>query len=257
MADEIRLVSLKRGFDPRHFTLIPFGGGGPVCGWAVAAELEIATVLVPMAPGALCAYGLTVAALEYDEAVTVKQPADSAEPAALEAQFRRLEQAGLQRMQLDGVAPQSVVATRSAEMRYIGQSYELSVPMASTLTAASIQGAVEELAQRHQRIYGHANDQGRAEFVNLRVAHGHRIDADTRRPVAQPMPIAEPDPVRRCYFRALGGMVDTRIVTRAQLGPGDVLPGPAVIHQADTTTVVGPGFRARVDAHGNLILSAE
>jgi N-methylhydantoinase A len=162
----------------------------------------------------------------------------------------------MRRMTADGVPEAAVEVRRSVEMRYIGQSYELSVPIPGEMTAQAIADAVAAFAERHRRVYGHASDQGHAEFVNLRVAHGHRIDADPRRPQALPMPIAAPAPTRRCYFRALGGMVDTPILTRAQLAAGATVQGPAVIHQADTTTVIGPGFAGRTDAHGNLILSA-
>nr|WP_283949872.1 hydantoinase/oxoprolinase family protein [Limobrevibacterium gyesilva] len=257
MADEIRLVSLRRGFDPREFALVLFGGGGPVCGWAVARELEIATALVPFAPGALCAYGLSTAALEYDEAVTVKSRADTVDPAALEAAFARLDVAGARRMAEDGVAAADVTAARSADMRHIGQSWELKVPVAAPVTAAAVAATVASFNQLHERIYGHVSDHGAAEFVNLRMTHTHAIDRDLRRSVPAAPHMTAPAPMRRCYFRDLGGMVDTAILTRAAIAPGTTVRGPAVIHQFDTTTVVGPGWSCQADAHGNLVLKAD
>src|SRR5262249_40213093 len=98
MADETRLVSVNRGYHPRPFTLVLFGGGGPVSGCAVAEDLGVGRLLVPFAPGALSAFGLLVSRVEYDNALTVKVPADRAEPARLEDGFRRLDVAGLARM---------------------------------------------------------------------------------------------------------------------------------------------------------------
>ncbi len=255
MADEIRLVSLRRGFDPRQFTLVLFGGGGPVCGWAVARELDIATALIPFAPGALCAYGLTASAVEYDEVVTVKLPEHTADPAVLEAMYARLHGSGLQRMVQDRIAKSDVVASRFADMRQIGQSYELQVPVAAPVTPAAIEDAVAAFNRLHRSIYGHVSDQGQVEFVNLRMTHNHIIDRDTSHPAIAPPRIATPRPLRRCYFRELGGMADTLILSRDAMTPGRVEGGPVVVHQLDTTTVVGPGCTCRVDTGGNLILS--
>jgi N-methylhydantoinase A/oxoprolinase/acetone carboxylase beta subunit len=255
MADEIRLVSLRRGFDPRQFALVLFGGAGPVCGWAVARELDIATALVPFAPGALCAYGLTASAVEYEEVVTVKIPARTAEPAGIESAYARLHSAGLRRMAQDGVAASVVTASRFADMRQVGQSYELQVPIAAPVTPASINTAVAEFNRLHRRVYGHVSDQGEVEFVNLRMTHSYIVDRETARPAIAPPPIALSHSLRRCYFRELDGMVDTPILSRDSMTPGRVQCGPAVIHQLDSTTVVGPGCTCRVDRDGNLILS--
>ncbi|HKD76930.1 MAG TPA: hypothetical protein VKB76_15600, partial [Ktedonobacterales bacterium] len=211
--------------------------------------------LVPFAPGALCAYGLTASAVEYDEAVTVKLPARSAEPAAFEAAYARLNSAGLRRMRQDGIAETAVFASRFADMRQVGQSFELPVPVGAPVSPGVIDAAVAEFNRLHQRIYGHVSDQGKVEFVNLRMTHSHVIDRDNSRPLTTPPRITTPLPLRRCYFRELGGMMDTRILSRDAMKPGRVERGPAVIHQLDSTTVVGPGCTCRVDHHGNLILS--
>jgi N-methylhydantoinase A/oxoprolinase/acetone carboxylase beta subunit len=255
MADEIRLVSLRRGFDPRRFVLVLFGGGGPVCGWSVARELEISTALVPFAPGALCAYGLTSAAVEYDEAVTVKILARAADPDRLEAAFARLHETGMRRMAEDGIAEPRVAAARFADMRISGQSYELQVPIGAPVTPAAIETAVAAFIELHRRVYGHVNEHAPVEIVNLRMTHGHAIDSDTRRLDIVPPLIPEPAPSRLCWFAEAGGMVATRILGRGSMTPGVVISGPAVIHQLDTTTVVGPGCACRTDDMGNLILS--
>jgi N-methylhydantoinase A/oxoprolinase/acetone carboxylase beta subunit len=255
MADETRLVSINRGYDPRHFTLVLFGGGGPVSGCAVAEDLGISRLLVPFAPGALSAFGLLVSRVEYDDALTVKVPADRAEPARLEEAFRRLEAAGLARMAGDGVAATEVVSTRSADMRYVGQSHELEVPLAGPLDDDALRRAVADFHRVHGRVYGHATDAAAVEIVNLRTVHATRAQAVDHVPAAAP---AAEEPGRRpCYFGQMGGFVDTPAYLREALRPGQVLAGPAVIHQRDSTTVVAPGYGCHVDRLGNLVIERE
>jgi N-methylhydantoinase A len=125
------------------------------------------------------------------------------------------------------------------------------------VTASVVATAVATFNRLHECIYGHVSDHGAAEFVNLRMTHTHAIDRDPRRPEPTAPRMITPAPMRRCYFRDLGGMVDTAIHARAAVVPGAIVRGPAVIHQLDTTTVVGPGWSCRADAHGNLLLQAD
>lgn len=253
MADEIGLVSVKRGYDPRQFTLVLFGGGGPVNGWAVAEDLGIHRLLVPFAPGALSAFGLLVSRVEYDDVLTFKTPAEKADPALLEEAFRRLETTGIERMVKDGMRPADVVCQRSADMRYIGQSYELEVPISAAVDLAAVEQANARFRQRHERVYGHASAEAAVEFVNLRTVHACPLDPVDWRGAA--VPVTGPGTAaRKCYFEQRGGFVDTPVFPRDALGEGQVLVGPAVVHQSDSTTVVGPGFGCRVDPWGNLLL---
>jgi N-methylhydantoinase A len=253
MADEIRLVSLRRGFDPRHFILMLFGGGGPVCGWAVARELEIGRALVPFAPGALCAYGLTAAAVEYESAATVKLPAERARWGDLAPVFAELSARTMRRMVEDAIDPRAVSEIRSADMRYIGQSYELSVPIAEEGPEAIAQ-AVARFVELHRRVYGHASDRGEVEFVNLRIALRHALESDAPRTALWRAAGTFATRRRRCWFPEAQGFVDTQVVDRAELAPGDRIVGPAIIHQSDATTVMGPASRCTVDSLGNLLI---
>jgi N-methylhydantoinase A len=254
MADETRLVSVRRGWDPRRFTLVLFGGGGPVNGWAVAEDLGIRRLLVPFAPGALSAFGLLVARVESDEAVTVKVAAARADAEAMEHAYRRLESAGLARMVRDGLPPEDVVCRRSADMRYIGQSYELEVPMPAPLDAGAVRAAAAAFHRVHEQVYGHASPEAAVEFVNLRTVHACALPPVDETLAAGSGAAGRPASSRRCYFPQTGGFVDTRVLERLELSPGHALAGPAVVHQPDSTTVVPPGYECRVDARGNLVL---
>src|SRR5262249_35862978 len=158
---------------------------------------------VPFAPGALCAFGLTASALEYEGSVTVKTAAGAADAAALEKRFQELDAAGFRQMTADGAQSGEVIATRAADMRYVGQSYELEVPLPSPLTPDDIVHAQDELGRIHQRVYGHVSDRGEVEFVNLRMTHSYRIDPDERRPILAPvtLPRLATAATRRCWFR--------------------------------------------------------
>ncbi|MBI4506494.1 MAG: hydantoinase/oxoprolinase family protein [Chloroflexi bacterium] len=256
MADEIRLVSVKRGYDPRRFNLVLFGGGGPVNGGALGIEMGIRRLMVPFAPGVLSAFGLLVSNVEYDHAVTFRAPAAQVEAAALERSFRELERMGVERMAKDGVPLDQVLCLHSADMRYVGQSYELEVPLEAGYDRAGVAAAVQLFHDTHERHYGHGNRQAAVEFVNLRTVHVYRLPA-VRPDAARSDGAVAQLGSRPCYFPELGGFVDTPTYWRAALPRGAEITGPAVVHQTDTTTVVYPGYRCRVDDHGNLILAWE
>jgi N-methylhydantoinase A len=158
------------------------------------------------------------------------------------------------RMQADHVPPSEVTAVRAADIRYIGQSFELEVPVEAPVTAKTLKRAIMAFHAAHRRVYGHADETAAVEFVNLRTVHSYRIDHDQRPIAFAPAALPQPKPSRPCCFHARGSFVDTPALLRADIAAGQVIDGPAIIHQADSTTVVRPGWRCRVDAQGNLLL---
>lgn len=254
MADATRLVSLKRGYDPRDFTLVLFGGAGPVNGPAVALEIGIRRLLIPFAPGALSAFGLMAAPLEYDDAITFKVQALKADTDELEARFRDLETRGNARMREDRVPLGDVTVRRSADMRYVGQSFELNVPLPARMNTRAIVDAIDAFHLAHEHIYGRAQKENAVEFVNLRTVHSYTLPIDLQ---GMRMPArrsgASGSTTRPCYFPELGGYHPTPILMRDSLAPGDTLTGPVVIHQADSSIVLGPQFTAFVDQWDNII----
>lgn len=254
MADEIRLVSIKRGYDPRQFALVLLGGAGPVHGGRLAAELSIPKLVVPPVPGVLSALGLLVANVEHDSVETVAVLASAASPDALEASFGRLERHVAELMAADRVPDGAATTTRFADMRYVGQGYTLDVPVPLTLDEAAIAGVVDEFHSTHERIYGHSHPGAETEFVNVRVVQEWglpRPDLDT----APDADAARGQGSRSAYFDELGRYVDTPIHQRGALQVGDELSGPAIVEQADTTLVVYPGQTAVLDAAHNLIVA--
>ena len=253
MADQIRLVTIKRGYDPRQFSLVVLGGAGPVHGAALAAEMGMAEVLVPEAPGVLAAFGLLAAAIEHHHARTLQARTDVADLAAVNRCLAELDAAGRARMHEEGVAAADVRVAYTADMRYVGQAYELEVPIAAPVAAERVPDIVAAFHAVHERVYGYARTQQTVEFVNFRAVHTYRLPRPVVRPSAQAHGRLDDARVgeRRAYF---DGFVSAAIYERARLPLGARLAGPAIVEQMDTTTVIPPGVTAVVDDAGNLRL---
>jgi N-methylhydantoinase A len=254
MADAIRLVSIRRGYDPRDFSLVLLGGAGPVHGGRLAAELAISKMIVPAAPGVLSALGLLVAAIEHEEAVTVAVRLGTAAPDELEATFESLERQVAARMRADNVPLDGIMTMRSADARYAGQAYTLQVGLDGAITNQSLAAYGEAFHAAHQRVYGHADRAAAVELVNARVTQSwafprlefhHAPAPQHRRGGAS----------RRMYFDELDGYSAVPVHVREGLEPGASIAGPAVIEQSDSTLVVYPGSTAVVEDTGNVIVT--
>jgi N-methylhydantoinase A len=253
MADQIRLVTIKRGYDPRQFSLVVLGGAGPVHGAALATEMDMAEVLVPEAPGVLAAFGLLSAAIEHQHARTLQARTDVADLRAVNDCLADLDAAGRARMREEGTPAHEVRVAYGADMRYVGQAYELEVPIEVPLTRERVAEIVAAFHATHERIYGYARRQQLAEFVNFRAVHTYPLPRPMMKPTARASGTQADARIgeRRAYF---GGYVPTALYERSRLPLGARLAGPAIVEQDDTTTVIPPGVTALVDDAGNLRL---
>jgi N-methylhydantoinase A len=253
MADQIRLVTIKRGYDPRQFSLLVLGGAGPVHGAALAAEMGMVEVLVPEAPGVLAAFGLLAAAIEHHHARTLQARTDAADLRDVNGCLADLDSAGRARMREEGAPEREVRVAYAADMRYVGQAYELEVPIAAPLTGERVGEIVAAFHATHERVYGYARPQQLVEFVNFRAVHTYPLPRPAVRPAARASGALADARIgeRRAYF---GGYVPTTLYERTRLPLGARLAGPAIVEQDDTTTVIPPGVTALVDEVGNLRL---
>jgi N-methylhydantoinase A len=253
MADQIRLVTIKRGYDPRQFSLVVLGGAGPVHGAALTAEMGMAEVLVPEAPGVLAAFGLLAAAIEHHHARTLQARTDVADLDAVNRCLAELDGAGRGRMREEGVAAEQVRVAYAADMRYVGQAYELEVPIVVPVTRERMPEILAAFHAVHERVYGYARTQQPVEFVNFRAVHTFPLQRPTLTPAARATGTLADARLgeRRAYF---GSFMPTTIYERARLPLGALLEGPAIVEQSDTTTVIPPGVTALVDDTGNLRL---
>jgi N-methylhydantoinase A len=245
MEKAIRVISVERGHDPRDFTLVAFGGGGPLHACALAAALRIPCVLVPALPGALSAVGILFADTVRDYSRTVMLRGEAIGSVA--EVFVELEQLGASEFAAEGLAG---VAQRTVDLRYVRQGYELNLPFDANDPARSIE-AFHEL---HRQRYGFSDVTRPIEIVNLRlrmVAAGEPY-APEKSALTPGDGSAARYAERDVYFA--GGFRPTRFYRRAKLAPGDVLEGPAMITEYTSATLVPPGFTAHVDALANLVI---
>jgi N-methylhydantoinase A/oxoprolinase/acetone carboxylase beta subunit len=258
MADQLRLVSVRRGHDPRRFALVPLGGAGPLHAGRLAEELGIANVIIPPSPGVLSAFGLLVADIEHEHSLTFAQAADHVDLVAMRDAFERLDEVCREKMQRDRVPLDQVAIRHSCEMHYVGQSYELEVPLASLdLSDATITRLLDGFHRVHEEVYGHCNRSNQVEIVNLRSVHTHTLKRPelTHEPAASATLDDALTARRPVYFDEFRDYIDTPVYRRERLPLDQLINGPAIIEQADTTTIVYPRWQARADAIGNVRLT--
>jgi N-methylhydantoinase A len=250
MSDAVRLISISRGYDPRDFALVAFGGAGALHGVDVARELAIPIVIVPPNPGATSALGCLLVDMQHDFSQSCMVGADEADAADIEAQFGALEKEALARLSHEGVAERDIVLQRSIDMMYRGQWRSLSVSAPHPI------GAVGDLVQsfhaEHQREYNFRRDSAPVSFFRLNLkAIGIVPKAEFA--LHQPTGVT-PEPIgrRRVWFEGSG--LDTPVYKRDDLPCGFSFQGPAIIEQVDATTVVPPGAGAEVDKYLNIII---
>ena len=242
----IRVISVEQGYDPRDFTLVAFGGGGPLHACSLARGLRIPTVLVPALPGALSALGILLSDVVRDHARTLMRPAGAI--ASLAADFAALEQTARAEFAAEGLTG---TPTYSLDLRYRGQGYELNVPFDPSAPSSSL----DAFHQLHQQRYGFCDPAQPVDIVSLRL----RLTAPAEPCVPEPRPLVPGDGRSACYAeRAIffdGAFRPSRLYQRDRLVPGDVLDGPALITEYTSATALPPGCRASVDPFGNLVIA--
>lgn len=259
MARAIRVISVQRGHDPRDYTLMAFGGAGPLHAARLAKELEIRRVLVPANPGILCAMGLLLTDLRADFAATRLLPATEASTADVGEGFATLSERAKHWFEHEGIARDERRLTRTADMRYHGQNYELSVPVPDgAITRATLRSLAAGFSDVHRQRYGFAADGDLVQVVTLRVEATGVVRKAELLAHAEEGPDAGGAIVHRrpVWLAEARDVVDTPIYDRESLRPGNRFSGPAIVEQMDATTLVPPGMTARVDTYLNLILEA-
>jgi N-methylhydantoinase A len=251
MAGAIRKISIERGYDPRAFTLMAMGGAGPMHAIAVAEELGVREVLVPPWPGNISALGLLAGDLRHDYVRTVLRRLSELDIVDMERRYGEMEAVGIAALRREGVAESDIVVSRLADMRCVGQAFELMFPVPAPLERDALAWRFREL---YRRRYGHAHEE-ELEVVNLRVAcSGH-----TRKPalprLAATMGRRDGLRSRRAYFA--DGWHETPLLRRDMMGAGDRVGGPVIIEEFGTTTVVPPGWALSVIETGALLIRSD
>ena len=258
MANAIRSKTVQKGLDPREFSLVAFGGAGPLHGAEVAAMLDVPEVLVPPHPGITSAAGLLTTDLKYDQIMTAFQVKGAVDIERINRDFARLSRDLLAQYEAAGLGVDRVEERRAGDLRYVGQGYELRVAFPTDeLDEAGLEEVWQAFHALHEQEYGHCFTESPIEIVNIRITGVGRM----------PKIAAPPEPTggsleearvktARSVFRVDGALegYDTAFYRRDALPVDAPIPGPAIIVQTDATTVVPPGWSVRVDKSANLIL---
>jgi N-methylhydantoinase A len=257
MERAIRRISVERGYDPRSFTLVAFGGAGPLHACELAEAMQIPRVLIPSMPGVLSALGMLVARPARDYSVTVMRSLASGSedvPEWLSERYAEMLVRAEDEMTAEGSGPKQLLTDLRLDLRYVGQAYELTVPVSAGSGEADIAAGFH---RAHAERYGFKRPEEMVQVVNVRLT----VEAKTMPPVmpqlvrgsagAQAALIGR----KQVWFGA--GAVECRLYNRDKLRAGNRFRGPAIVFQYDTTTVIPPSWVAEVDAYGNLILRRE
>ena len=255
MTGALKVVSVERGYDPKDFALIAFGGAGPLHGVELARALGCRAVLVPRYPGLMCALGLLATDLRSDYARTALQRAPDYDVAALEAAWRALEEEADRNLEREGVLPERRRFMRRADLRYAKQGFELTIDAAAgPCDGAAVARLVEGFHALHERLYTFADRAAPVEIVTLRLGAVGLVDKIALPEIPTGSGTA-PAVVERRRVRLDGARHESVAAYRREaLAAGHRVRGPAVIDQLDATTLVFPDQTAEVDRHGNLVI---
>lgn len=258
MTQAIEVNSVRRGYDPRDFTLVAAGGAGPLFACDIALELEIPRVLVPPYPGIVAATGLLATDLQHEFVATERHELKSLDKSRLEVRFGELVAQAVARLDADGVPEDRRLVRRLADCRYAGQGYEVrfDVP-AGAVTDAWVEEVREGFHAAHEAEYGHRFD-AEIEIINIRaVGIGRIAELNLNEVETSTGDISRAQILERDVVFDVDGAADRRLTPfyeREKLLAGDKIEGPAVIEQYDTTTVIPPGLVAEIDKFGNVVI---
>lgn len=270
MIAAIKAVSTQRGRDPRDFTLLAFGGNGPLHAVGIARLLEMRRIMVPPSPGLFSAFGLLFAERQHFFVQTYYRPFTDLDLTDLNDRLRSLEDQAIAEMSFEGYAREQVRLIRGADLRYMGQGFELPVPLEAAPIDRDSLDRLETLFERaHERTYGHSSPGDPVQFVNLRLTavavedldddagggakarrEGHRNDRATKAHGRD----NRQRPTRQAYFGEYG-LMPTPVLRRADLNESPA-SGPLIVEEYDATTLVPPGWWASLDAIGNIQVEA-
>jgi N-methylhydantoinase A len=256
MAGALRLVSVQRGYDPRDFALVAFGGAGPMHANAVAKLMGSFPVVIPPGPGLLCAEGDLVADFREEFARTFIRTVDQADVAEVVSILRELGHDAQAWLERENISPDSCSVDYSADMRYYRQGYE--IPIAAEIDALEKEGLgllTERFNEIHEQFYGYRMP-AECEIVNLRAVGVGKVP-HPKMPTADKVAEADPSGAvteeHKIYFE--GDWMPTKIYDRSKLQAGNRIPGPAIIAEYDSTTVVLSGFSAEIDQQLNILIN--
>jgi N-methylhydantoinase A len=259
MAKAIRRLSVEKGYDPRDFTLISFGGGGPLHAAELASDLQIPRVLIPITPGVSSALGLLTADFRHDYVRTVLSQSSRLNVDQLMRLLAEMRGAAVEQMSRECVDTQAILFLPSLDMRYLGQGFSLQVrfSLEEFKNWTTLDPLIDRFHDSHRAAYGYSDKQAMTEIVNIRLAAVGRLPRPnfSRLPEMQGDAISAVKGLRDVYIN--GRLETAHVYERSRLGGGSCIDGPAIVEQADSTTLILPQQQAVTDEFGNLTILLE
>ncbi|GAB6862714.1 hydantoinase/oxoprolinase family protein [Haloplanus litoreus] len=253
MERALRVVSVERGHDPRDFSLVAYGGAGPLHAAELAAELDVPRVVVPRSAGVLSALGLLISDVVYEDGVSAVRPWAAVDPDGLTERFESLAADHRGRLAEEGYPPERRRFERAVDLRYRGQSFDLRVPLPDgALDDEALATVADRFHERHERRYGHASPDEPVELVTVRLRSRGVVDPPALSVAEGGTTDPTPRTTRGASFE--GEHYETPVYDRSTLAAGAGVDGPAVIEGVESTAVVPPGARASVDDLGNVVI---
>ena len=254
----IRRVSVEKGYDPREFSLVAFGGAGPLHAVELAQALNMTNIIIPQYPGIASAFGMLSADVRHDYVQTYIAVSNNVDAKRLQSIYQHMEKQGIHQLSNEGFSDQSIIMNRYADLRYVRQAYELQVPLKNgTLTTKDISLVAESFHAQHERNYGYARRNEPVEFVNLRlVALGKLPEMQPAKTISKGKKALEPIDYREVFFEGTSPL-KTAIYKREHLHKGQQILGPAIVEQLDSTIVIFPTYQAVTDSYGNLLITSQ
>jgi N-methylhydantoinase A len=259
MSHAVKAVTTERGLDAGSFTMVVYGGAGPLHASAIAREIGIRKVLIPHAPGYFSAYGMLFSDLRYDYVRSVFRRLDSLSFDEIEAYYKEMEDEGRAAISASQISPEEIVFERAADMRYVGQEHAVTVDLPQAFFVSKDRNAIKNhFDEVHKVRYGTSAPKEAADIVSLRVTVMGRMKKPPRNTVASGNAQLDEQALRThkpVYFRSEGQFVETPVYRRDLLKSGNEFHGPALVEEHASTTVVQPGDSVKVDLYGNLQIS--
>ena len=260
MVRAIRSVSVEKGYDVREFSLMAFGGAGPLHACEVAKELGMKEVLIPPHPGTLCSLGLLLADTKFDLSRTKVMNGEADNLDSINEQFDNMVEQGTGLLDKEGVPADRRYFEFAIDMRYQRQNFEISIPVpAGKMTEETLKKALADFHAEHKRSYGYCKEDAIVQFVSYRVSAIGVIDKpDLKASELHPeAPIPASIEVRQVLFQNSDEYIETPVYLREEFVPGQAIPGPCICEQMDTTLVVPKGWTIHVDGYHNLKIRDE
>lgn len=258
MTNALRIITVRRGYDPRDLVMVAFGGAGPLHANRLCAEMHIPLLIIPPSPGTASALGLLVTDLKHEFSQTRIMQENNQDIDEINRIFSSMENDGRGALIREGLADRDISFFRQIEMRYAGQSYELAIDCpGGRLTPKKLKTVSEQFHTEHDRAYGHGYPDEPIELVNFRLTAVGTI----RKPQLREIP-SKGDKLevarkgtRQVFFGGTGDFLETVIYDRSRLTAGHRFEGPAIVEELDSTSLVQPGFQVEVNRYGNLLIS--